>query len=309
MNILVTGSTGTIGSLVVRGLAKQGSNIHALTRQPDNASFPTGVTAVKGDMTDIPSMRAALNEADTLFLLNPVAADEMTQAISTLSLAREAGIERIVYLSVLNSDTYTDVPHFTGKYTVERMIEQFALPVTVLRPSYFMQNDAMLRDGLVKHGRYGMPVGDVGVSMVDVRDIAEIAVTALLRRSRSQSPLPREVIEITGPDTLTGESLAKIWSEVLGKPVIYGGNDLDAYEGFMSRMMPSWSAHDLRLMLARFHVDGMLGKPLAVNILTGLLGHPLRRYRDFAAESATAWAQQEKALASDYAVDEVAVER
>jgi uncharacterized protein YbjT (DUF2867 family) len=240
-------------------------------------------------MTDIPSMRAALKEIDTLFLLNAVVADEVTQAISTLSLAREAGIERIVYLSVLNSDAYTDVPHFTGKYTVERMIEQFDLPVTVLRPSYFMQNDAMLRDGLLKFGRYGMPIGDVGVSMVDVRDIAEIAVASLLRRARAQAPLPREVIEITGPDALTGDALATIWSGVLGKPVTYGGNDLDAYEGFMASVMPSWSAYDLRLMLARFHTDGMLGKSQAVDILTGLLGHPPRRYRDFAGELAKTW--------------------
>lgn len=289
MNILVTGSTGTIGSLVVRGLVAQGAHVHALTRDPDKASFPAGVTAVKGDMTDIRSMRAALKEVDTLFLLNAVVADEVTQAIGTLSLAREAGIQRIVYLSVLNSDVYTDVPHFTGKYTVERMIEQFDLPATVLRPSYFMQNDAMLRDGLLQHGRYGMPIGDVGVAMVDVRDIAEIAVAALLRRARAQAPLPREVIEITGPDALTGDALASIWSGVLGKPVSHGGNDLDAYEAFMASVMPSWAAYDLRLMLARFHVDGMLGKSHAVEILSGLLGHPPRRYRDFAAESAKAW--------------------
>lgn len=289
MNILVTGSTGTIGSLVVRGLAAQGASVHALTRDPGKVSFPEGVIAVKGDMTDIPSMRAALKDVDTLFLLNAVVADEVTQAISTLSLAREAGIERIVYLSVLNSDAYTDVPHFTGKYTVERMIEQFDLPVTVLRPSYFMQNDAMLRDGLMKQGRYGMPIGDVGVSMVDVRDIAEIAVASLLRRAHAPAPLPREVIEITGPDVLTVDSLATIWSGVLGKPITHGGNDLGAYEGFMAGVMPSWSAYDLRLMLARFHVDGMLGKSHAVDILTGLLGHPPRRYRDFAGELAKGW--------------------
>lgn len=289
MNILVTGSTGTIGSLVVRGLAAQGANVHALTRDPGKAEFPAGVTAVKGDMTDIASMRAALKQVDTLFLLNAVVADEVTQAISTLSLAREAGIQRIVYLSVLNSDAYTDVPHFTGKYTVERMIEQFDLPVTVLRPSYFMQNDAMLRDGLLQHGRYGMPIGHVGVSMVDVRDIAEIAVSALLRRALAAAPLPREVIEITGPDVLTGDALATIWSGVLGKPVSSGGTDLDAYEGFMAGIMPSWSAYDLRLMLARFHTDGMLGKSHALEILTGLLGHAPRSYRDFAAELAKNW--------------------
>lgn len=289
MSILVTGSTGTIGSLVVRGLVAQGAHVRALSRDPGRAVFPTGVTAVKGDMTDIPSMRAALKGIDTLFLINAVTADEVTQAISTLGLAREAGIRRIVYLSVLNSDAFTDVPHFAGKYTVERMIEQFDLPVTVLRPSYFMQNDARLREGLLQHGRYGMPVGDVGVAMVDVRDIAEIAVAALLRRARAPSPLPREVIEITGPDALTGDALATIWSGVLGKPVSHGGNDLDAHEAFMAGVMPSWSAYDIRLMLARFHTDGMLGKPHAVDTLTGLLGHPPRSYHDFAAELAKAW--------------------
>jgi uncharacterized protein YbjT (DUF2867 family) len=169
------------------------------------------------------------------------------------------------------------------------MIEQFDLPVTVLRPSYFMQNDANLRDGLVQQGRYGMPVGNVGVAMVDVRDIAEIAVAALLRLARAATPLPREVIEITGPDVLTGDALATIWSGVLGKPVTHAGNDLDAWEAVMAGFMPSWSAHDLRLMLARFHIDGMLGKSNAVETLTGLLGHPPRRYRDLAGELAKAW--------------------
>jgi uncharacterized protein YbjT (DUF2867 family) len=289
MTILVTGSTGTIGRQVVSGLAAQGATVHALTRNPDKARFDAGVIPIAGDMTDIPSMRAALKGVDTLFLLNAGVADEMTQAIATLSLAREAGIGRIVYLSVLNSDRYTDVPHFAGKYTVERMIEQFDLPVTILRPSYFMQNDVNLKDALQQGGVYGMPVGDVGVSMVDTRDIAEIAVASLLRREHAAYPLPRELIELVGPDLLTGAELAAIWSEALGKKIVYGGNDLDAFEGFLASRIPSWSAYDLRLMLGRFHVDGMQGKPHAIEILTGLLGHPPRNYREFARESVAAW--------------------
>ncbi|MDQ6648301.1 MAG: NmrA/HSCARG family protein, partial [Pseudomonadota bacterium] len=57
----------------------------------------------------------------------------------------------------------------------------------------------------------------------------------------------------------------------------------------MAGIMPSWSAYDLRLMLGRFHTDGMLGKSHAVDILTGLLGHPPRRYRDLAEELANSW--------------------
>jgi uncharacterized protein YbjT (DUF2867 family) len=288
MSILVTGSTGTIGRHVVAGLVARHASVHALTRQPDKARFPAGVRAVAGDMLDVASMRAALQGVDTLFLLNAVAADEVTQALITLNLAREAGIQRIVYFSVQHSDIFADVPHFTGKYTVERAIEQLNLPATVLRPSYFMQNDGMLKDAL-QHGVYPMPLGEVGVSMVDVRDIAEVAVTALLRRAQASTPLPREVIELVGPDAITGKSAAAIWSAALGTVVSYGGDDLLAFENYLASHAPSWSAYDMRLMLARFHSDGMLPTSGALDIVTGLLGHAPRTYADFVGEAVTSW--------------------
>jgi uncharacterized protein YbjT (DUF2867 family) len=104
-----------------------------------------------------------------VFLLNAVTPDEVTQALITLNLAREAGIERIVYFSVMHSDRYTNVPHFTGKYTAERMIEHFELPATILRPAYFMQNDAKLKDVILGYGVYPMPVGGVGLSRQQAR--------------------------------------------------------------------------------------------------------------------------------------------
>ena len=75
MTILVTGSTGTIGSQVVQRLAGQSARIRALVRgDASKAKFPAGVEPVEGDMTDITSMRTALKGVDTLFLLNAVAA-------------------------------------------------------------------------------------------------------------------------------------------------------------------------------------------------------------------------------------------
>jgi len=288
MSILVTGSTGTIGRQVVSGLAAHPVTVHALTRNPDKAAFPKGVRAVAGDLLDVASMRAALKGIDTLFLLNAVVADEVTQALITLNLAREANIQRIVYFSVQRSDVFTDVPHFTGKYTVERAIEQLNLPATVLRPSYFMQNDIRLKDAL-QHGVYPMPLGGRGVSMVDVRDIAEVAVSALLRREQAPTPLPREVIELVGPDPVTGDVAAAIWSELLGQPVRYGGDDLVRFESNLASHVPSWSAYDLRLMLARYQSDGMLPTPGALEIMAGILGHAPRTYRDFAREMAQLW--------------------
>jgi uncharacterized protein YbjT (DUF2867 family) len=290
MTILVTGSTGAIGSQIVARLVEQGATVRALARSLDKARFPGGVTAVQGDMTDVESMQAALRGVDTLFLLNAVTPDEVTQALIALSVAREAGIERIVYFSVFNSDTFTDVPHFTSKYAVERMIEQIDLPATVLRPCYFMQNDVSLKDALLQHGVYPMAIGNVGVSMVDVRDIADIAASSLLKRENSGVPLPRETIELVGPDALTGSELATIWSDILNKKINYGGDDLNAFESQMRTYAPGWLAREIRLMLARFQQDGMAASQESMEKMTSLLGRAPRSYRDFAIETAKGWA-------------------
>src|SRR3546814_14847551 len=68
--------------------------------------------------------RAAFAGVSTLFLLNAVVPDDFTQALVALNVARQAGIERVVYLSVIHSDVYVNVPHFAGKFGVERMIER-----------------------------------------------------------------------------------------------------------------------------------------------------------------------------------------
>ena len=92
MTILVTGSTGTVGSQVVQQLANEGAQVRALARDTSKLKEPAGVEPMQGDMTDVVSMRAALEGVDTLFLLNAAVPDEVTQALLTLDLAREAGV-------------------------------------------------------------------------------------------------------------------------------------------------------------------------------------------------------------------------
>lgn len=288
MSILVTGATGTIGSLVVQRLAAAGADVKALVRQPGKQSFPAGVAEVVGDLTDVPSMRAALSSVRTLFLLNAVTPDEVTQAVIALNLAREAGIERVVYLSVIHADKYTNVPHFTGKHTVERMIESLDIPATILRPAYFMQNERMVQQVIQGYGVYPMPIGSAGVSMVDTRDIADVAVAELLRRDRAPAPLPRVTLDLVGPDALTGESAAKIWSSALGREVTYAGDDVAAFEKQMASLGPAWMAYDMRLMMGGIQKFGMHGAEDAMARVQAILGRPLRTYADFVKEATTA---------------------
>jgi len=284
MSILVTGATGTIGSLVIQGLAEAGAEVSAFVRTPGKKAFPAGTKEVVGDLTDVPSLRAALASVRTLFLLNAVTPDEVTQALVALNLAREAGIERVVYLSVIHADKFTNVPHFTGKHTVERMIESLDMPATILRPAYFMQNERMVQQVIQGYGVYPMPIGSAGVAMIDARDIADVAVAELLRRDRAPTPSPRLTLELVGPELLTAESVARIWSAGLGREVTYAGDDVAAFEAQMASFGPSWLAYDMRLMMAGIQKFGMHGASGAADRLQAMLGRPLRTYTDFVKE-------------------------
>jgi uncharacterized protein YbjT (DUF2867 family) len=285
MSILVTGATGTIGSLITQGLADAGAEVKALVRQPGKRTFPAGVTEVVADLTDVPSMRAALSSVRTLFLLNAVTPDEVTQALIALNLAQEAGIERVVYLSVIHADKFTNVPHFTGKHTVERMIESLNIPATILRPAYFMQNEGMVQKAIQDYGVYPMPIGAAGVAMIDARDIADVAVAELLRRDRAPAALDRVTLDLVGPQALTGASVAKVWSSALGREVVYAGDDVAAFEGQMASFGPAWMAYDMRLMMAGIQKFGMQAAEGTVEQLQSILGRPLRTYENFVREA------------------------
>ncbi|KRC21971.1 SDR family oxidoreductase [Acidovorax sp. Root217] len=282
MTILITGATGNVGRQVVNQLVNRGADVRALVRDPARANLPAGVQTVQGDLLDVDALRRAFEGVSTLFLLNAVVPDEFTQALLALNLAREAGIKRVVYLSVIHSDRYLNVPHFAGKFGVERMLEQMGFGATILRPAYFMDNDHSIKDVVRNYGVYPMPIGSKGLAMVDVRDIAEVAAIELLRRERSAQALPLARINLVGPDTLTGEAVAALWSAALGRPVAYGGDDTAGFETNLRNAMPQWMAYDMRLMAERFLTDGMVPEAGDVERLVQLLGRPLHSYRDFA---------------------------
>ncbi|MDG3439642.1 SDR family oxidoreductase [Nitrospirillum amazonense] len=282
MTILVTGATGRVGRHVVDQLVKRGAPVRVLTRDPSKADFPAGVDVAQGDLLDIDALRAAFAGVDTLFLLNAVTGDEFTQAIITLNIAREAGVRRLVYLSVIHADRFVNVPHFAVKLGAERMIEQMGSSATILRPTYFIDNELMIKDVIINHGVYPMPIGGKGVAMVDARDIAEVAAIELIRRRQGPADVPVETINLVGPDTLTGADVAAIWSGILGRPIAYGGDDPSGFERTMAGFMPKWMAYEMRLMAERYVSDGMIPEAGDVERLTRILGRPLHSYRDFA---------------------------
>jgi uncharacterized protein YbjT (DUF2867 family) len=289
MKILVTGGTGRVGSEVVKELQKRNADIRLLVRK-NEAPTPTGVETAIGDLLDPISVEKAMDGVDKLYLLNAVLPDELTQGLIAYDLAKKLKLRHVVYHSVFRVEHFKDVPHFAPKLAIERALREFDIPFTIIRPNYFIQNDATLKDALTKTGIYPMPLGQVGISAVDIRDIAEAAAIALT----SDGHFGR-TYNLNGPEVLSGPMIASIWSGLLGKEIRYVGDDMDAFEEQMRKTAPSWSAFDLRMMFEGYLERGFIAEDGDLETLTKLLGHTPRRYEDFARETLLQWQGMSKA--------------
>jgi uncharacterized protein YbjT (DUF2867 family) len=81
MSVLVTGATGTVGSVVVPRLVAAGMDVRAFTRSPEKVTFAPGVTPFKGELLDADALRAAMDGVEAVFLLSPVVPDELNVTI------------------------------------------------------------------------------------------------------------------------------------------------------------------------------------------------------------------------------------
>jgi len=283
MKILAIGGTGNVGSEVVKELKKRNADVRILVRKKGTAS-PEGVEVAVGDLLDPVSVQQALHGVDKLYLLNAVTPDELTQGLIAYDLARRLKLKHIVYHSVFRVEHFKDVPHFASKLAIETAMREFDVPFTVIRPNYFFQNDATLRDPLTKAGVYPVPLGQVGISAVDIRDIAEATAIALTSDGHFG-----KTYNLNGPEVLSGPKTASIWSGLLGKEIRYSGDDMDAFEEQMRKRAPSWSAFDIRMMFQGYLERGFVAGAGDIETLTKLLRHKPRRYEDFAKETALDW--------------------
>jgi uncharacterized protein YbjT (DUF2867 family) len=289
MKILVAGGTGHVGAAVVQELRKRKADIRLLVRKEDTPT-PAGVEVAIGDLLDPISVQKAMEGVDKLYLLNAVLPDELTQGLIAYDLAKKLKLSHVVYHSVFRVEHFKDVPHFASKLAIESALREFDVPFTILRPNYFSQNDASLKNPLTKAGIYPMPLGDVGVSGVDVRDIAEAAAIVLTSGGHNG-----KTYNLNGPEVVSGAKAASIWGEVLGKEIRYTGHNMDAFEEQMRKNAPSWSAFDIRMMFEGYLERGFVAEDGDVEKLTKLLGHAPRRYEDFAKETSSQWQEMSKA--------------
>jgi uncharacterized protein YbjT (DUF2867 family) len=285
MRHLVLGGTGTVGSLIVKGLLAKGEGVRVLTRDAERRkALPAGVEGVVGDLTDPGTYPAVFSDYDHLFLLTANGPSDLMEGLAAVNEARRTSARRVVHLSIHDVEKCAEAPHFASKIAIEHALKESGLAFTILRPNNFYQNDYWWKDAILQYGVYPQPLGSAGVSRVDTRDIADAAVRALTETGHAG-----KTYTLAGPDPLTGADCAAEFGKALGKPVAYAGDDLDAWAKSMEPYLPRWAVYDYRLMYAMFQAKGLRATPAQLGETRAILGREPRKFSDYVREMAAAW--------------------
>lgn len=284
MTTLVIGGTGKVGALLLRLLLARGAAVRVLTRSAERAAtLPHGAEGMVADITADPDgARVAFAGVDAVYMLNRPTPEETVEGLLAVELARAMGVRRFVFQSIHKAEAMAHIPHVASKLAIERGVVGSGMGWTLLRPNYFFQNDLTAKAGL-EAGLYTAPVGSVGVAAVDAGDIAQAAAVALLEDGHEG-----QRYDLVGPELLTGEHCAAVWSAVLGREVRYAG-DVEGWRAATCAVMPAWFNFDLAMMYRHLACHGMPSDPGEVARMSALIGRPPRAYRDYVAEQARAW--------------------
>jgi uncharacterized protein YbjT (DUF2867 family) len=245
--ILVTGGTGTSGSEIVKQLSAAAVKFRAMARNPARAEGlrVPGAEVVAGDFEKPETLAAALRGVEKALLLTPPEEHTVEHQTRFIDAAKRAGVRHLVKFSAMLADPASPARFLKWHGQTDRLIESSGMAWTFLRPPFFMQNLLGLA-GMVKGGTIYQPAGDARAAMVDVRDIADVAVKAL-----TQAGHERKAYAITGPRSITYHDVAAAFTKVLGREVKYADVPPEAARQAMTGAgMAGWQADSILELFA-----------------------------------------------------------
>lgn len=213
---VVTGAFSYSGAAIARALEESGRHVRTLTGHADRrpAASPIDVKPLNFDDTIglVRSLEGATTLYNTYWIRFPYrTTDHMTAVVNSRTLfcaARQAGVERIVHVSITNPSISSPYPYFRGKAEVERVLAEVGVPYGVLRPAILFGGDGVLLNNIAWLLRH-LPIfaiggrGDYRIRAVHIDDLARLAVEAAADRVDT-------VIDAVGPERPTFSQLIEL---------------------------------------------------------------------------------------------------
>ncbi len=252
--ILITGATGIVGSEVVKQLAATGAPLRALVRNPEKAAAirRLGVELVHGDFDKPETLDAALAEAEKVFLLSSPHPRQVELHGNLIEAARRSGVRHIVKLSAIGAAAESPARFLRWHWQTEKQLGQSGIAYTHLRLHYFMQNTLGFAATVASQGAIYVPMKDARIGMVDVRDVAAVAVATLTEDGHAG-----KTYDVTGPEALSFAQVAEKLSAALGKKVAHVEvTPAVAKQGMMAAGLPEMLADGVLELYADWNGGG-----------------------------------------------------
>ncbi|MCB0226561.1 MAG: NmrA family NAD(P)-binding protein [Anaerolineae bacterium] len=276
--ILVTGAAGKTGQAIIQTLANRGADVRAFVYRSDYIE-PVKVVGARegfvGDLQDEVALTQAARGCHAIYHICPnMHPDEIAIGQRVTAAAKHAGIQRLVYHSVLHPQVEA-MPHHWHKLRVEEMLFESGLDFTILQPAAYMQNILGGWQAIVSQGVYRVPYPvETRLSIVDLDDVADVAARVLTEPGHTGA-----LYELAGSDNPSQSEVALLLSDLLGYPVKAEQISIDAWtEGAKKAGLGGYQIETLVKMFRyyeQYHFEGN------ANVLGWLLGRPPTTLRTF----------------------------
>ena len=279
--ICVTGASGTLSREVISQLEGQKIPFRGAYFSESAAQIARarGIEAATIDYNHPATLRAAFHGCDAVFLLGPNAVNQTALELNAVDAARAAGVRHIVKQSVMGAaeEAYSLA---NVHRPVEKAIERSGMVWTFLRPNSFMQNAVTFMAPTIKaESAFYSASGQARISHIDVRDIAAVAVAALVAAGHENV-----IYTLSGPEALTYDEMADELSKVLGRVIRHvslGAAELRA--GMLAEGMPEAIA-DRMLDLERYFREDRAST--ITDDVKRVTGRAPRRFADYVRDTA-----------------------
>lgn len=239
--LLVTGATGNNGSEIIKRLAMQNVPVRAMVRDRAKAMTAPNVEVVEADFDRPETLLSALSDVDRAFLLTNSSEHAEAQQLAFVEAAKQSGVAQIVKLSQFAADPNSPVRFLRYHAVVEAAIQASGIAYTFLRPNLFMQGLLNFKSTITSQDAFYAAIGDAKVSMIDVRDIADVAIAALTETGHEG-----KIYDLTGAQALTHTEAAQSLSDAIGHKINFVDISPDQMlETLLSVHFPTWQAEGL----------------------------------------------------------------
>ena len=281
--LLVTGATGTTGMEVLRALKARGAEARALVRDETKAHHlrDLGFTPVTGDLGDPRTLGPALEGVERAYLVAPASPMQSELEQAFLETAKTAGVKHIVKLSVIGASEEAPGRFARSHGKVERALKESGMAWTLLRAAGFMQN-TLGWGARVQDGTFYTPVPEAAFSIVDARDVAEVAALALTDAGHEG-----KAYGLSGPEAISYRDQAKRLFAAAGREVEVAEVPVEAVKRELVRAgVPPWNAEGLCEL---FEVYAAGGATMVTSGVQDALGRPPRDLDTFAKDHVEAF--------------------